>query len=114
MEIYHFGSGIEVMPHLNEYNLLFLIGSCDDQAFWFARDFVQSKDPHFFVTFGLAKDGVDWPNLSENESILTFETPEDMVKISKTIHHLYAAALPGYICLGSEGIRAALGAMALT
>jgi len=109
VEFHWFDDGIDLIPHLDQYHPLFLIGSCDDRAFWSARDFVKSCDPYFLMTCALAKDGQVWPEPSENETIFRFETLEDVAKITRIIQILYAvAAKPGVISIDYVDIKAAL------
>ncbi|MGC9195294.1 MAG: hypothetical protein ACP5IL_07555 [Syntrophobacteraceae bacterium] len=89
---------------------VFLIGSTDDPAFHTARDFVKSRDPRFLLTAALAREDYVWPDLSGNESIVTFGALEDTPRITRIILHLYALiARPGVIGVDFSDVRMVLG-----
>jgi hypothetical protein len=107
MRIYHFQVSLET-PDLDRYHPLFLVGSCDDSAFWSARDFVKSFNPYFLLTCASSKKAQNWPDPSENETVITFEALEDTYQIARIIHNVYAAvAVPGMA--GLNDFREVLG-----
>ena len=104
----------QTVPDLDQYHPLFLIGSSGDSSFRQARDYLKSFNPYFLHTFAQGDKMSDWADLSENESILPFESSEGPAKIARLIHHLYALlAMPGWIGIDYNDIKYMLGGTTL-